>query len=177
MLRLTLNLSGGGNTALWITAIATLALALAALYALRQLGEIKRDREVAVIIDLGRRWDDPPMTEALKLEAAFSPDALAHLAAISGEPRTERSLEDVRRREAIENLQILLRIPNFFEDIALIADAGGLDSRLLSRTFKGIALEEWDYWQPAIAKLREKDPWSYSQFEWLLRKFERFPDE
>jgi hypothetical protein len=158
-------------------AIVTAAVAGAAIYALRQLAEIRVDREVSVLGDLGRRWDDRPVSEALERAAKYDKDELAEVVRRAHKKRSKNRLKDWPRARADKELVILLRVPNFFEDLAVIAEEGGLDPKLVSRIFKGLALREWTFWEPAMVRLREQDKYSYTQWESLVQLMKELPDE
>ena len=72
---------------------------------------------------------------------------------------------------------MLTRIPNYFEDLALIAESGGIDPKLVARGFKDLVLDEWDHWEPAIEKYKESDPYWYSEFRRLARDMRALPDD
>jgi hypothetical protein len=179
------------DSPVWVLAGATIALAvvtavlaIAAIRALKQLGfaieeldEVKRDRHVQAFSDLGRRWDSPTMEESLKKEADYTQAQLADLVVRAAQPLTNNRLKDWHRRRARKELVVLLRVPNYFEDLALITKAGGLDIKLVAADFKGLAQDEWVYWEAAILRLRDTDPWSFTQFERLVREMELLPDE
>jgi hypothetical protein len=157
----------------------TAVLAAAALTALRQLrvavdqlDEVRRDRHVQVFSDLGRRWEGPEMTEALVRESDYTPTSLA---ALFARPPIEPSHNPIREhRRALEDRDrvVLLRVPNYFEDAAMIAKAGGLEARLFRDNFGGVAVDEWKLWAPAIKTLQKADPDSYVEFERLATAVE-----
>lgn len=65
---------------------------------------------------------------------------------------------------------MLLRVPNYFEDAASIAKAGGLDAELFYESFAGVAADEWAVWGPAVKELQKGDPLIYVEFEALAKK-------
>jgi siroheme synthase len=156
----------------WVTALAALALvavtgvlAAAAWRALYQLEEVKRDRHVEVLDAMGRRWESDQMTEALQMEVDHTPESLVRLFERAARPPTRYPLLERSRRRARKETIILLRVPNYFEDAAMIARAGSLESSLVTETFGGVARDEWSLWRPAIKKLQETDPLAYVEFE------------
>jgi hypothetical protein len=91
--------------------------------------------------------------------------------------RGKNPLKNYLKKRANEELAILLREPDYVEDLAIICQTGSLDLKLVSRDFKGVGLIAWDCWEPAITRLRDADPYSYSQFEWLVGQMKALPDE
>src|SRR6266511_921213 len=86
----------------WVLASATVVLAVAGLFALRTLGESKRDRHVQLIAELGRRWDEDKLAEArTKLLAFDNIDLCEEIAHYLESPEGT-------------DLYVLLRVPNFF---------------------------------------------------------------
>jgi hypothetical protein len=165
--------------ALWLTAFATLALvavtgvlagaawrALAQLeVAIDQLEEVKRDRHVQVLDEMGRRWEGREMTEALQMAVDFTPEGLVRLFERAARPRSRNPMRERRTRRARRDTIILLRVPNYFEDAAMIARAGSLEGRLMKEMFGGVAKDEWSLWKPAIKKIQETDELAYVEFE------------
>lgn len=158
-------------------ATVTAVLAGAAIYALKQLAEVRTDREVSILGDLGRRWDDQPVSESLEMAARYHQDELAEVVRKAHQKRRKHRLLDRARARADRELVVLLRVPNFFEDLAVIAEEGGLDPKLVSKVFKGLALREWRFWGPAMVVLREQDEYAYTQWEELIRLMKELPDE
>jgi hypothetical protein len=161
-------------------AAVTTALAVAAILALRELGfavqeleEVKRDRHVQVFSDLGSRWESREMTEALQLEWQYRPETLAALFEHASSGRARNPFRERRRQQAAQQTVVLLRVPNYFEDAAMIAKAGGLDSKLFTDNFGGVAVDEWKLWKPTIKKLQETDPLAYVEFERLATHEEK----
>lgn len=169
----------------WTTAIATAVLAIAtatlagaAIVALRELNEAKRDRHAQVFADIGRRWDDPPMAEALQAEAVLTKEELAELAARALPPEGAPQYVVNAAMRADAELVVLLRVPNFFEDLMLITEEGGINMPAMSRNFKGLANAEWKKWEKAIGVIRERnDEYAFTQFEKLVKEMNRLPDE
>jgi hypothetical protein len=151
-----------------VLAIATAVLAGAAIRALIQLDEVKRDRHVEVFSQMGLRWSSTEMTDALQLEYHHDPDsllALFEMAALDFRPRN--ALQRRRQLRAQREKVVLLRVPNYFEEAATIAEVGGLNSALIDDYFGGIAKDEWELWRPTIKRLQENDPEAFVQFERL----------
>jgi hypothetical protein len=163
----------------WLTALATVALvavtgvlAAAAWRALDQLRialdeleEVRRDRHVQVLDEIGRRWEGNEMTEALQMAVDYTPEDLVRLFEQAAHPRTGNPMRDRRTRRARKDIIILLRVPNYFEDAATIAKAGSLESGVITDAFGSVAKDEWALWKPTIKKLQENDEGAYAEFE------------
>lgn len=138
--------------------------------ALRQLEEVKRDRGVQVFNDFGRRWESPEMTEALALEARFSARQLEAFFEAPWRPHSAIPWIETRRSAHERHRVVLLRVPNYFEDLAMVAKAGELEAHeLFTGEFCTVAADEWDLWEPSVKAMQEKDadPSVYAEFERL----------
>jgi hypothetical protein len=137
---------------------ATLLVAAAtARLVLQQVGETQRDRHLQWVTEVSRRWDDDKLVGGRIAASRYTRTELAH--------KVERWLTNPG--EDMAEMSMLLRIPNYFEDVALMVQAGNVDADLVWRTLRGPIEAAWDYWEPSIERLREDDPDSYTQFEWL----------
>jgi hypothetical protein len=160
------HLSLGGDWATWLTVAATWIVAVAAMIALKQLGEARVDRHAMIMIEMGRRWEGAEMTEALKNSRHYTPEGLADLvvAARTGE------MGDPMRAEAEKKLLVLMRIVNYFEDAALIGKVSGMEADLIDEYFGGVAIDEWSTWRLAIEKIQEKDKTAYEGFQKMAER-------
>jgi hypothetical protein len=147
----------------WTTAAATAALALFAGFALRQLGEARDDRHARMIVEIGNRWDSALMLKARRNSVRRQ----SRLAAMAGMPTTTLQGQE---------FLALLRVPNFFEDIALLVKKGGLDVELVALGLKAVIEDEWTRWEPAIDVMHADDPLAYAQFRWLRDEMQKQPD-
>jgi hypothetical protein len=125
--------------------------------AIDQLEEVKRDRHVEVLDEMGRRWEGDEMTEALQMEVDYTPKSLVRLFERAARPPSRNPVRERSRRRACKDTIVLLRVPNYFEDAATIAKAGSLESSLVIETFGGVSKDEWSLWRPAIKRLQETD--------------------
>lgn len=133
--------------------------------AIDQLEEVKRDRHVEVLDEMGRRWEGEEMTEALQMAVEYTPESLVRLFARAARPRSGNPVRDRQTRRARKDTIILLRVPNYFEDAATIAKAGSLESTIITEAFGSVAKDEWALWKPTIKKLQENDDGAYAEFE------------
>lgn len=155
---------------------ATVFLAVFARRALAQLAEIKKDRHVQVMTEFGRRWNSEMMVEALILECHYSPDELVELVRTARQVPAQAADREEGRLEAQSKLRVLLRILDFFEDLAFMSRFASLDTNSLA-TFKGLIVDEWQTWRGAIHELRSSgDDFSYTQFQKLYESMSTVPD-
>jgi hypothetical protein len=158
-----------GEVANWLVAGGTIALALAALWALRAVGEARRDRHVQILVAMGRRWEAAEITEALQNSRDYTPNELALLVEAS---RTGPK-GDPKRAVAEKKLIVLMRVPNYFEDAGLMSRVARMEDDLIDDYWGGVAIDEWSTWEPAIRKIQEKDKRAYEEFERLAKEDER----
>jgi hypothetical protein len=105
------------------------------------------------------------MTEALRLAVDYTPEGLVRLFERAARPRSHNPMRERRTRRARRDTIVLLRVPNYFEDAAMIARAGSLEGRLMTEMFGGVAKDEWSLWKPVIKKIQEDDDLAYVEFE------------
>jgi hypothetical protein len=151
---------------LWITALATLGLAVGVVFAARALAENRRDRHIQILSDFGRRWDTANLLEAREEQAQIHSAALVTL--------VDRWLTRAATTEEGKQVRTLLRIPNFFEDLAIMADLGDLDMAFVAKAFKPSTDREWAYWEQAILRMQETDRSSYRQFKQLKENLAKY---
>jgi len=151
-----------------MTAFGAVAAAIAAHLALGQLDETRRDRHVQVIADLGRRWDEPELAAARRKQLEYLSVPLSR--------KVEQWLAHPDTDS--EAMLLLLRVPNFFEDLAVMVESGSLDLSLVGKVFRSIALAQWRYWEPSVRIMRDyHGPRAYAQFESLVRQLEKLESE
>jgi hypothetical protein len=78
--------------------------------ALGQVREARLTRHAQTLLDLSRRWDEPDMVEARKAVASY---------ATSGDLR---AAIDRFHRTNDDRYYVLMRVPNFLEDLAVLVD-------------------------------------------------------
>jgi hypothetical protein len=153
----------------WLTGLGTLSLVLVAAIALRQLAELRRDRHVHVLIELGQRWDGADLQAAREKAIELGDTEIARLASLSNKPSRDAA--------ARQSLVLLLRVPNYFEDLAVIIEESRAEIDVVGRLFKALIVDEWEFWKPAITAWREDDAFVYTQFEKLATRMRTLPDE
>ena len=152
-----------------VAALGFVAAAVAAWLAYDTIKETRKDRHIQLLMDYGSRWDDERLFEAREKRSKIEGPALVEAVG--------KYLRDPGKRSVVP---VLLRIPNYFEDLAIMVWYGKLDPEFVAKSFSGLALAEWDYWKEAILLMRIElgDEQAYVEFEKLvdeLRKREPEP--
>jgi hypothetical protein len=156
------------DTPVWWLFGATATLALFAFLALRQVREIARDRHIQVISEFGLRWDEPRLWRARQKQIQIPNDEVADMV---------RRWYTERDPEAAD-VPLLLRVPNFFEDLALMVEIGNLEIPSIGLWMGDVILKMWEYWQPSIVWLQlQVAPTSYVRFAWLVRELKAIEAE
>jgi Domain of unknown function (DUF4760) len=151
--------SSGPDWAAKLTAFGTFAIAGGLIFTGIQIKETRRDRHIQVLSDFGRRWDEADLREARQLRTKY------------GSSKDVAALVEpwLNREEAGADLAQLLVIPNYFEDLALMVECGKLRPQLVAKAMRSVTLDEWDFWEPAITRIRVKDDSAYTEFEALAK--------
>jgi len=121
-----------------------------------QLAQAKRDRHINILSEFGQRWDDARLVEAREKQRGYANTELA------------TAIKQWAEGGKAGDIPILLRVPNFFEDLALMVELGELERPFVARSFKTMARREWAYWELAVTELRTRDPEAYVEFEQLV---------
>jgi hypothetical protein len=141
-----------GDVANWLVGVGTIALAGAAWIALIQLREVKRDRHAQVLMHLFQRWNSTLILEALQAEGKLTKSELAEVVLTAWTSEDEEAAD-----KANQDLALLLRIPDYFEALAVLMDVARLEAQTVGEIYKGIVLVEWDFWEEALVKLRDEN--------------------
>ena len=149
----------GPNWAEIVTAIATAAVAGTVVVAIRQLQSSERDRHVQIIAELTRRWNSVEMEQSRVEMLNHQPNVLAakiqqFLTTAGGDPQFE----------------ILVRVPQFFEDVAVLIELGAIPPRWVRRAFGNGPAGTWMWWEPAIRLLQAQDRFAFTRFEQLAAR-------
>lgn len=151
----------------WITAGATVVLAFGVFLAGLQLREARMARITEAAADVSRRWDEDALTDARNAIETYEDDVAlrnAVFSAIREEP--EGTGVDVN---------LLLREPNFFDDLGLQELLGGVTLQWIELTMKDIVLSRWDLWYLTVEAFRQEEPTDppvYGNFQRLAEKLQ-----
>jgi hypothetical protein len=156
---------GGIDWPAWLTAGATIFLALGVLLAARQLQEGRVARLTEAAAEVSRRWEGDELIQARDAIDHFT-DAVqlrdGVLQALRGDPDDPAAAKDYN---------VLLREPDFFDDLGAQELLGGISLRWIELTMKDIVLSRWDLWELTVQGLTEIDGFSsYANFERLAKK-------
>jgi hypothetical protein len=141
-----------------IGSVVTAAVVVVALLiAIWQVFEARRTRHGEVFFDLSRRWDEELLKEARYNEAKSpTPEALRD------------RLRDLRKKRA-EEYYILVRVPNFIEDLAIMIERKIVSYDDVLASLGTPVLAKWERWEPSVMFEREVSERSsaYEHFELL----------
>ncbi|MGH2635316.1 MAG: DUF4760 domain-containing protein [Actinomycetota bacterium] len=120
-----------------------------------------RSRHAALMADISKRWDEDLLAEARQLAAPFVDD-----------PWLLRSYLSVLVEMGSEKRFVLERIPNFFEDLAVLLRAHAISFAIVEDTFGLGLVKTWDQWKPAVwyRRTQENDATVYEHFEELAER-------
>jgi hypothetical protein len=120
-----------------------------------------RARHAALMADISKRWDEDLLVEARELAFPFVDD-----------PRLLRAYVSMALDKPGKKYVTLVRIPNFFEDLAILLRAHAISFRIVKDTFGLGLVDTWDRWSLAIQYIRgtEDDPTIYEHFEDLAER-------
>jgi hypothetical protein len=150
------------NWAEMVAAVGSAVLAVGVLIAVVSLRELRRDRHLQWIFEIGRRWEDEDLKQSRLALRAYGEDgeelALKFLSWLEAGRRAGPDLT-----AEIECLQLL---PDFFEDVALMRRFGRLDIGLVWQSLSGPVNLAWKSWQPAVMTYRQiADAEAWTEFE------------
>ena len=135
-------------------------LLFAAFYARHQLQSMERTRETQLLEDLSRRWDEELLRESRQV--------------------AEKYEDGTKLKEAVKELSekndkqyyVLLRLPDFFEELGLLVNYECLSPQLAKDMFGTAIQYHYTRYKPTIEFLREKykDETIYKFFKDLANK-------
>ena len=133
--------------------------------AARQLREARVARLTEAAAEISRRWDGQDLVEARDAIDSFSDAIELRDAVISG--LRGGAVGDQR----VTDYNVLLREPDFFDDLGAQELLGGVTLQWVELTMKDIVLSRWDLWSLTVEGLKEIDGVSsYGNFERLAQK-------
>lgn len=118
-------------------------LFVAACLAAWQVWEARGARKAQLLLDLTKRWDDPTFVEAREYAAKYE----------VGAPLRD-AIKQFRENKAHEYF-VLMRIPNFFEQLGLLRQERTVSLNVLNAWVGSIIIREWDRWELAVEYLRK----------------------
>ena len=144
-----------------VAAVTLIVLAAAAAIAWNQFQQAKKAWYAETLADLSHRWDETQMV------------ASRLLASRSGEGQQLREwIEYYSTPPVSRELFVLQRVPNYFEDPAVLEEYEALPFELIKGSFGGTLVLTWDRWKSAVEFLRQDEEYDpiYAKFEVLAEK-------
>jgi hypothetical protein len=162
-------LLAASDTPVWITAYATVSLAIAACFGLRSLRDARKTRHGEVLTELSRRWDDHLVLKSLTLGRKYGPSGTLALVDALWTPgvtdRDERDLDD---------WYAISVYPNLLETIGVYLREGVISDSIVYRLWGANIISAWRDWKGTVEALRdatgEPDVWIH--FERLASKMQ-----
>jgi hypothetical protein len=159
-------LIGTSDTPVWISAWATLGLALAASVALFSLIDARRTRHGQVVTELSRRWDDPFILESVTLGREYAPSGTLELVeALWASGVTKRETADLKDWYKVS------AYINLLETIGVYLSERVISEGIVYKLWGNSIIEAWDDWRETVLRLREltATPEALEHFEGLAR--------
>lgn len=135
--------------------------------ALRQELEIATARQDELLNERSQAWDDDHLLDARMLaDQSASPEDLA--TKLIG-------LKETKERD----FYVLLRLPNYFEDLAELVSRGRLPLETVEELLGSVIIGRYRQFEPAIRRLRQeqKQPTFCKYWEWLKDELPSSPAE
>ena len=147
-----------------VTAIAAAltagVLIFAAIYARRQLHSMERAREAQLLVDLSRRWDEEPLVQSRRAVETYKDTS-----------ELWQALKNLKKKNH-EQYYVLLKVANFYEDLALLINEKCLTAELVKNMLGDAIKHYYELYEVTIKEMREKYKSSriYENFEDLAKK-------
>jgi hypothetical protein len=153
----------GANWAAIVTAFGTVLIGSGIIFAGIQVLEAKKTRYADIAIRFAERWQEAPLVESREALTVFH-------TAIGLRNEIERAQRDEQRK-----FHLLLRIPNFFEEVAAAERFGWIPVEWVYSTWGSGIPALWDTWRPTIDFLRQPSDNRLTN-EGVYQEFERLND-
>ncbi len=147
-----------------VTAIAALftfgVLTFAAFYARHQLHSLERTREAQLLSDLSRRWDEELLGESRQAVEKYKDGT-----------KLKQALKELKENNN-KQYYVLLRLPDFYEDLGLLVTNKCLSPQLAKDMFGTVIKYHYARYKSTIQFMRGKykDKTIYKFFEDLANK-------
>lgn len=121
--------------------------------------EAVKTRSAGLMADFSRRWDEPLLAQSRRLAGSYAPD------------RLQRRMEYLINQNH-GDADILLRNPNFLEDVAILVEGDALPFEMVRKSLGAAVEDEWNHWEQTILWLRgdEKYDLMYENWEALAKR-------
>lgn len=150
---------------IWLTALATVVLAVGVVFAWFAVRDARRTRHGQLIVDLSRRWDELAFAEQL-LTRTSRARLLEFVNQLYGVDPAEYGPDQFLR---------LSELPSLVETIAVLVRQQSLTVEIVNDLWGPTISEIWSVWESAIVTMRELTGAfdTYSNFEWLAARLAR----
>ncbi len=140
----------------WVDFATFVVIFFAAVFAGFQVISQRKAREAQLMTDLSARWDSAALTRARRLVSAPPSNPAAILARM-----TELEAQDSAAFFA------LLRLPNFFEDLAILVEEGSISLRVVKKSLAGAIRTYFQLYKLFVESEQKASPSSYEHWEKL----------
>ncbi len=136
---------GGSNWAEIITALGTVLIGSGIFFAGSQVREARNSRHADIAIRFAERWHEDPLVQSREAAAEF--------------PTAIQLRDEVKRASKVEQTKfhLLLRVPNFFEEVAAAEKFGWITVEWICSTWGSGLAVLWETWLPTVEFLRQPD--------------------
>lgn len=144
-----------------VASICTLLVVLAALLlGWCQLSSMETARKAQLLTDLSRRWDEELLVESRQAANRYA-----------GGEELASALER-HDQQNTKDYYVLVRLPNFFEDLGILVSEGAISPKLVAKSLRSPAKGYWALYQPYISAVRRRrqTKCTYQWFEKLVEK-------
>jgi hypothetical protein len=128
-----------------------------------QVGESVRGRLAEIAIDMSRRWDEDAMLAARQMLKGMDADAVHQL--------SEELLNSGDKSKVATYYQ-LQRIPNLFEDLAVLEKHRCLSIEWIDDTIGGAVIQYWERWRVSVEADRTHQPTLYCNWAALVAQLQ-----
>jgi hypothetical protein len=128
-----------------VLALGAFGAAAAAVFAALQVRETRQTRQAQMAAEFFRRWNEEALVETRRLIASFA---------------TPEDLAAAFQRYVADNAAeayVLYRELDYFEQLAALERAGGLDFEIIQSLVGRVLVERWELWRPALQAVYGED--------------------
>ncbi len=147
-------------------AAATFGLLVAALFvAWHQINQSREATQAQLMADLSRRWDEEQLVESRRTMESYV--------------MSEGLLDAIQRLILNHDPEyyVLVKIPNFFEDLKILYDRKGVRLDAIRDSLGGACIHHWRQREPAVKFLQTDRRQTYEHFEALAKLLEKEHEE
>lgn len=150
----------------WITAVSSgltaLVVLIALIIAIWQVIEARRARHGEAFFDVSRRWDEDALMESRAAGAQASTPAALRAQVVTAWVGS------------LDQYEVLVRVPNFFEDLAIMVERGILSFDDVQASLGSVVVAKWKEWETSVHFVRAVSarPTVYENFQRLAQRMD-----